>query len=339
MSARLSSPPGRHEELLRADLLAADLEGERAVRVRPPSPPSHPVSTWIPSAANASSSTAEASGSSPATSRSAASTTVTRAPNRANTCANSQPMAPPPSTTTASGDLGQPHRVAVGPVRRVRQPVDRRGGGLGAGVEHHALRGDVRRPVDLDPAGSGEPAVAADEPDPRLLEPVDRCGVVPVVGGLVADPRRHGGPVGLDLCGAAEVGDPVAPRRPGGRRRSSSSTARSRSRGTRRRRAGSSTATTSSPARASLMAACSPPGPRPSTTTSTSRVVIADHPPGSCGQRDRCRALGEAEEPEAAEAERRWLRAGTGRTAARAPPCSACVEAAGLASGSWVIAA
>ncbi len=72
-------------------------------RVKPSSPYATdatftPTRTSMPSASNAFASRSEASGSSTATSRSATSTTVTSTPNRANTCANSQPIGPPPST-------------------------------------------------------------------------------------------------------------------------------------------------------------------------------------------------------------------------------------------------
>src|SRR4249919_3141003 len=57
----------------------------------------------MPSAISAADSTADASGSSTASTRSAASTTVTADPNRTNTCASSRPIAPPPSTTKDAG--------------------------------------------------------------------------------------------------------------------------------------------------------------------------------------------------------------------------------------------
>ena len=81
--------------------------------------------------------------------------------------------------------------------------------GVGAGVEHHAARGDVRRVPDDDAAGTVEPAGAPHEADARVEEPVDGRRVVPVVGGLLPHPPGDLGPVGLDLRGAGEVGDPV----------------------------------------------------------------------------------------------------------------------------------
>ncbi len=57
----------------------------------------------MPSRTNTSCRTALASGSSPSSSRSPCWTTVTCTPNRANTCANSHPIGPPPSTTSEPG--------------------------------------------------------------------------------------------------------------------------------------------------------------------------------------------------------------------------------------------
>ena len=48
------------------------------------------------------------------------------APKRANTWASSTPMAPPPSTISDSGTSLGLDRLAVGPVRRAGQAVDRR---------------------------------------------------------------------------------------------------------------------------------------------------------------------------------------------------------------------
>ena len=62
-----------------------------------------PARTATPSAASVAATTADASGSSSGSTRSAPSTTVTALPNRANACASSRPIAPPPSTTTESG--------------------------------------------------------------------------------------------------------------------------------------------------------------------------------------------------------------------------------------------
>ena len=62
-----------------------------------------PARTVMPSDSNVAASTVEASGSSSARMRSAASTTVTSTPKRAITWLSSQPMAPPPSTMIDAG--------------------------------------------------------------------------------------------------------------------------------------------------------------------------------------------------------------------------------------------
>ena len=100
--------------------------------------------------------------------------------------------------------------VAVGPERRVRQSVDRWRCRTGAGVEQHTLRRLVGLAVHLDGAGTREPGVATDEPGSGVLEPLHRDGVVPVVGGLVADARVHRRPVGADLGAARQVVDASA---------------------------------------------------------------------------------------------------------------------------------
>ncbi|CUR54725.1 hypothetical protein NOCA2210075 [metagenome] len=96
--------------------------------------------------------------------------------------------------------------VAVGPVRRVGQPVDRGYAGLGARVQHDSPTRGVRRAVDLDLAWTDQPAVTAHEADPGLLEPLDGHPVVPVVGGLVTDPVGHDAPVRCDLDRPGEPG-------------------------------------------------------------------------------------------------------------------------------------
>ena len=97
-------------------------------------------------------------------------------------------------------------RLVVGPERRARQARDRRHGRRGAGVDDDP----APRPQHLlalttrpggghgDLAGRADPPVPADQ-DPALAgEPVRGHLVVPVVGGLVADPARHRRPVGGD---------------------------------------------------------------------------------------------------------------------------------------------
>ena len=67
-------------------------------------------------------------------------------------------------TASEAGSAVDPEHLAVGPERRVREPVDRRRGRAGAGVEHDALARLEGLAVHLDGPGTGEPAVAADEP-------------------------------------------------------------------------------------------------------------------------------------------------------------------------------
>jgi hypothetical protein len=62
-----------------------------------------PVCTLMPSRPKTSAISAPDSGSSSGSSWPSASTTVTAVPNRANTCASSVPIAPPPSTISDSG--------------------------------------------------------------------------------------------------------------------------------------------------------------------------------------------------------------------------------------------
>ena len=66
-----------------------------------------------PSAVRASAITADVSGSSRSRSRSSASTNVTRVPSRANACAISQPMAPPPRTIIESGRRSRSNSVSL----------------------------------------------------------------------------------------------------------------------------------------------------------------------------------------------------------------------------------
>ena len=59
--------------------------------------------------------------------------------------------------------------------------------------------------ADADPSRAVEDASAADERRAVVLEPLDRDGVVPVVGGLLADPPGDRTPVGPHAGRAAEV--------------------------------------------------------------------------------------------------------------------------------------
>ena len=168
-----------------------------------------PVSTWMPSRANTSATTGCASGSSGPRMCGPSSSTVTRTPNRATAWASSAPIGPPPITAS------DPGRVSMRRMSRLVQngvsarPSIGGRGGPGAGVEHDALRRLEGLAVHLDGPRAGEPAVAADEPGARVLEPLDRDGVVPVVGGLVADPGVHGRPVGAYVGRAGQPVDPT----------------------------------------------------------------------------------------------------------------------------------
>ncbi len=91
-----------------------------------------PVRTVMPRLRKARSRAAELAGSSAATSRGRASTTVTSEPNERMTEANSTPMTPPPRTTTRPGTSLEPE----GPVARHDPPAEleagqRAGGGPG----------------------------------------------------------------------------------------------------------------------------------------------------------------------------------------------------------------
>ena len=213
---------------------------------------STPVSTWMPSAANAFSSSSAASGSSCSSSRSAASTIVTRTPNRAKTWANSQPIGPPPITTSDAGSS-----VSATASRLVQYGVSARpsiGGALGVVpvLSTMPLRATYVVPPTATPSGPGEAAGAAHEAA-RRCPPAARP---PRCRPSRRWPRR--GSVGRPGASRAGPGRCRRSRRPGarprprGRRRSSSSRARSRSRGTRRRPGGSRPPTTSRPASAEL---------------------------------------------------------------------------------------
>ena len=116
------------------------------------------------------------------------------------------------------GHLGDLHRLAVGPVRRVLQPVDRRPQRLGPGVEQHAAGGAQHRRdavlLDAYDARAVEPAVAPHDADPGVLERLDVLAVGPVVVGL-PDPCRDQRPVRPDPgvagqpVGAVHLGDQV----------------------------------------------------------------------------------------------------------------------------------
>ena len=110
----------------------------------------------------------------------------------------------------AAGQLGDLHDVAVGPVRRVRQAVDRQHEGLGAGVEHDA----PGRLVLARPRPRRRPG-ATSRPWPRTSRtPASwtalalASSVQPLVASSVMR-RGRARPVGLDRRRAGEVVGPV----------------------------------------------------------------------------------------------------------------------------------
>ena len=117
----------------------------------------------MPSRAKTSRSSSPASGSSAGTRCGLPSSTVTRAPNRANTWLSSTPTGLPPSTTSDPGTSvvsmasrlvqnGVPARPSIG-----------RHGRLGAGVEQDAAAGPEHLVTHGDLVRRGEPPVAAEE--------------------------------------------------------------------------------------------------------------------------------------------------------------------------------
>ena len=204
--------------------------------------------------------------------RSATSTTVTATPNREKAWASSH-------ADRATADHDQRRRAARSPGRRrgwssTACPRGRRSAGPPASVP--VLRttpraADVRRPVDLDPARPGEPAVRRGRTSPPAFsEPLDRDRVVPVVGGLVADPVGDGDQSGRTWTVPARSGTRRASASQCRPRGSSSWTGRSRSRDTRRRPADARPPPPRDRPPPASVATCSPPGPSPTTTTSTS---------------------------------------------------------------------
>ncbi len=161
-------------------------------------------------------------------------------------------------------------RLVVGPERRAGQPVDRRD-------RRRTCRRPARRPGGRRWSrrrprpcfGPTSRAGAADEAAALAGEPVDRDLVVPVVGGLVPDPRGDRRPVRRRRSRARPARRPGAPRRAGWPPGSSSCSARTPSTGTRRRPAAARSRPRRGPASASLPATSSPPTPSPTTTTST----------------------------------------------------------------------
>ncbi len=263
----------------------------------------------MPSRANTSATSALDSGSSGARSRSATSSTVTRTPNREKACAISAPIAPPPITISEAGRSAS--RTAS---RFVQYGVPARPsiGGADGSVPVFSTTPRLAMyvvPSDLHGPRAGEPGRTAHERDARVHEPVDGHLVVPVGGGLVADPDVHRRPVRRHRArrppGPRPAGPRPARRRPG----SSSCSGCSRSRGTRRRPAGGPPRRpTGRPARAGW-----PPTPRPA------RARRPPRPPA--GSQKSCRP---ACHPRQAPAPRllAWLTARTTTTTTPATPRS-----------------
>jgi hypothetical protein len=109
-----------------------------------------------------------------------------------------------------AGSVGGFDRLVVGPERRVGESGDRRDAGGGAGGDDHGTRGSVPVAVDLDDVGGEQSPAAADEGSALADEAIDRHGVVPVVGGLGADPGGDRSPVGRYGRRAGEAGDPAS---------------------------------------------------------------------------------------------------------------------------------
>ena len=132
--------------------------------------------------------------------------TVTRLPNRANVCASSSPIAPPPSTTSDSGTVVADDRLPVGPVRRASaSPAI--GGTTGADPVAMTMPRRVRERgvADNDPTGPSRLGAPRTSRPPLPLEPVGGDLVVPVVGRLVADALRDGPEVGLCTVAVPET--------------------------------------------------------------------------------------------------------------------------------------
>ena len=155
---------GGDQQLVGAQLLAVgEGQGERAVARRRPgwsprrSAPGCPRGRTRPPAAR------RPPARRPATDESPCWTTVTCTPNRAKTWASSQPIGPPPRTTSEPGQRGDLHGVAVGPERRALETRHAGPRRPGAGVEDDAAcrrrtpsrrrRAPSRRPGRDRPAG------------------------------------------------------------------------------------------------------------------------------------------------------------------------------------------
>ena len=181
------TPADGDQELVAAQLLAA-LEAQRDLPASPREAPIAltPVRTSTPPASSPAVTCALANGSSPASTRSSASTRVTLAPRLAHACAISTPTTPPPRISSRPGTS-----LAVVASRFVHGRASARPsiGGTAAVVPVAITTALARRQAivaDDHGALAVERAAAADQLDPALLEPRDHAAVVEVVDDLVA---------------------------------------------------------------------------------------------------------------------------------------------------------
>ena len=214
-------------------------------------------------------------------SRGAASTTVTLVPKRAKPCASSQPIAPPPSTTSDARRGVGLDRLAIGPHRAVHAADVARSaspsiGGI-AGAVPVAITTRRRGVVSSPPSTRSRPSSSrpASRPAPRTKvppwpsKPLDRHLVVPVVGRLVADAvarparsRAARSRCPASCVDAAGLGERFRAAQDHLRRDAAVVGALAADQSRRRCRA------PSAPASASLRPALRRPGPRPSTIRS-----------------------------------------------------------------------
>ena len=206
-------------------------------------------------------------------SRRSPSISVTWLPSVWKACDISTPTTPPPRITSRSGISLGGRRLAVGPgaVDRV-QALDRRHRSASSRRRGTTARlASISSSPTRDAPLAGEPAAAADQLDPAVLEPRQLRGVVEVVDDLVA-PGEHRRDVELAGHRLGRAGDPLDLGQRLVRAAAAPSTACTPSTSTRRRRAGPRRSPPSGRARPSRPAATSPAGPAPSTTTSKLRM-------------------------------------------------------------------
>ena len=98
-------------------------------------------------------------------------------------------------------------RLMIRPVRRVGEAGDRWYCRGRAGGDDDAASSAVLHPADFDDVAGDEPTLPSYERAALAHESVDRDGVVPVVGCLGTDARRHRRPVGLHSCVPGNAGN------------------------------------------------------------------------------------------------------------------------------------